>query len=97
MVAARSGETVPKNSTVDESARWENAAQMLQGLIRTLRDALQRRQNTIIRSSDPIFAWTAEWSAGLITRYVRGETGRIAYSEVRRHDAQAPVAEFGED
>ena len=36
-----------------------------------------------------------EWSAGLITRYVKGQAGRTAYREARRHDAHAPVAEFG--
>ena len=37
-----------------------------------------------------------EWSGGLITRYVKGQTGRTAYREARGHDPQAPVAEFGE-
>ena len=33
----------------------------------------------------------------LITRYVKGQTGRTAYREARGHDAQAPVAEFGDN
>ena len=37
-----------------------------------------------------------EWSAGLITRYVQGQS-RTAYREARGHDPQAPVAEFGRD
>ena len=65
-------------------------------MFRTLKDALQRRLNTRIKSSDPMFPRTVEWSAGLITRYVKGQTGRTAYREVRGQDAQAPVAEFGE-
>ena len=48
----------------------ENAVQRVQGLIRTLKDALERRLNTRIRSSDPIFL--TEWSAGLSTRCVKG-------------------------
>ena len=52
--------------------------------------------NTRIKSSDAIFPWMIEWSARLITRYVKGQTGRTAYREAGGHDAQAPVAEFGE-
>ena len=29
------------------------------------------------------------WSVGLITRYVKGQTGRTAYREARGHDAHA--------
>ena len=56
VVAARSGETVPMNSQVGESqsnCRVENAVQRVQGLIRTVNDALGRRLNTRIKSSDP--------------------------------------------
>ena len=94
VVAVRSGETVPTNSPVGESqsnGRVEIAVQGVQGLMRTFKDALERRLNTRIKSSDAIFPWMVEWSAGLITRCVKGQTG-----EVRGHDAQAPVAEFGE-
>ena len=98
VVALRWGETVPVNSPVGESksnGRVENAVQRVQDLIRTLKDALERRLNTRIRSSDAIFSWMVEWAAGLITRYVKGQTGRTAYREARGHDARAPVAEFG--
>ena len=40
--------------------------------------------------------WMVEWSAGLITRYVKGQSGRTAHREALGYDAQAPVAEFGE-
>ena len=46
VVAARADETVPMNSPVGESqsnGRVENAVQRVQGLIRTLKDALERR------------------------------------------------------
>ena len=78
------------------NGRVENAVQRVQGLIRTQKDALERRLNTRIRSSDPIFPWVVELSEGLITRYVNGQTGRTAYRQARGHDARAPVAEFGE-
>ena len=55
------------NSTVGESqssGRVENAVQRVQGLIRALKDALERRLNTRIWSSDAIFPWMVEWSAG---------------------------------
>ena len=76
VVAVRPGETAPMNSPVGESqsnGRVENAVQRVQGLIRTLKGALERRLNTKTRSSDPTF------------------------SVDDRHDARAPVAEFGEE
>ena len=57
------------------------------GLVRKTDDALE---NTRIRSCDLIFVRM------LITRCVKGQTGRAAYRVVRGHDATAPVAEFGE-
>ena len=62
----------------------------------TLKDALERRFNTRIRSSDTIFSWMVGWPVGLITRCVKNQTGRTAYREAHGHDAQAPVAEFSE-
>ena len=65
VVAVRPGETLPMNSPVGESqsnGRVESTVQIVHGLIRTLQDALERRLNTRIRSSDPIFPLTVEWS-----------------------------------
>ena len=98
-VAVRSGDTVPLNSPVGESqsnGRVENAVQTVQGVIRTLKDALETRLNTRIKSSDATLPSMVERSALLITSYVKGQTGRTACREARGHDAQAPVAEFGE-
>ena len=69
--------------------RVENALQRVQGLIRTLKDALERRLNTKIRSNDPIFPWMVEWSARLITRNAKSQTSRTAHREARGHDAKA--------
>ena len=55
VVTARSGETVPTNSHVGESqsnGRVENAVQRVQGLIRTLKDALEiQHENQVKRPS----------------------------------------------
>ena len=98
IVAVRSGETVPMNCPVGESQSngREDAVQRVQGLIRTLKGASERRLNTKIRSRDTTFPWMVEWSPGLITRNALGQTSRTKYREARGHDAQAPVAEFGE-
>ena len=52
--------------------------------------------STRVKSSDPIFSWMVKWSAGLITRCAKGQSGSTAYREARGHDAPAPAAEFGE-
>ena len=64
------------------NGRVENAVQRVQGLIRMLKNALERRINKRTKSSDPIFAWMVEWSAGLIVRY-ESKKSRIEYREVR--------------
>ena len=89
---------VPTNRSVGESQsndKVENAVQRVQGLIRTLKNALDKILNTRIKSSDPVFACVVEWSAGPITRYVKGLTRRTACREARGHDAQATVEEIG--
>ena len=69
----------------------------MQGLIRTVKDAPERRLNTRTRSSGPISAWMVEWSEGLITRYVKGQTGRTAYREARGPDASTSRSVWEED
>ena len=49
--------------------------------------------NTRVR----IFPWMVAWSAVLITRYAKGQSGRTACRDSRGHNAQAPVAELGEN
>ena len=73
----------------------KNAVQRMQGLIRMLKDASERWLNTRTSSSDPIFLLMVEWSAGLISRRVKGQQAEPR-TEARGHDARAPVAEFGQ-
>ena len=80
VVAARSGETVPMNSPVDELQSIGSVENAVQRVIRTLKDAMEKRLNTRVKSSDPIFPWIVEWSAGLITRYVKRQSGRTVYT-----------------
>ena len=65
------------NSPVGDSQgndRVENADQRVHGLIRTLQGCIGGGDlNTRIRSNYPMFAWMVEWSAGQITRSVKGE------------------------
>ena len=65
-------------SRVVRKANQEEAiADVQRQKIRTLKDALERRLNRRIMSSDAIFPWMVEWSAGSIT-YVNGQAGRTA-------------------
>ena len=52
--------------------------------------------NAEIGSSDTIFLWMAEWSAGLITRCVKAKQAESRTERLGDNDAQAPIAEFGE-
>lgn len=45
----------------------------------------------------PLFDWMVEWAAALITRYVKGEDGRGAYTIMRGYEARRDIAEFGEN
>ena len=75
----RRAPTTPKNSAVGESqsnGAIENAVKRVQGQLRTLKLALEKRMMKRINSEHPAFAWLIECAATILNRYVKGESGQ---------------------
>ena len=72
----------PKLSPVGKSqsnGAIENAVKRVQGQLRTLKLALEKRIRKRINSEQPAFAWLIEWAAMVLNRYVKGASGQTPY------------------
>ena len=56
----------------------ESGVKALEGVVRTLKFALESRIQKRIEVSDAIFPWLVEHAADLITKYQRGKDGMTA-------------------
>ncbi len=65
-------------------------------MFRGVFENLQAKSGYTVCVDHPIFDWMVEWSAALITRYVKGTDGRSAYGRLRGHETNRDIAEFGE-
>ena len=70
--------------------------QALQGMVRTLRDAMESRYGNILESTSPAIAWLVMHVAGILTRFRVGSDGRTAYQNIKGRKCQKELAEFGE-
>ena len=69
---ARSDQTILENSPVEESQSngvVEKAIQEVEGMVRTLKSALEERIGHKIKPESPILGWLIEHAASLITMY----------------------------
>ena len=95
----RRAPTTPKHSAVGESqsnGAIENAVKRVQGQLRTLKFALEKRMKKVINSEHPAFAWLIEWAATILNRYVKGASGQTPYKMITGKETRRPIAEFGE-
>jgi len=94
-------EIVPEHSPVGESrsnGEVERAIQTIEGLARTLKDALQTNAQATIAADCQIVPWLVEYSAVLHNLYHKGEPhdGRTPYSRIRGRDWKIALPCFGE-
>ena len=95
----RRAPTTPQNSPVGESqsnGAVENAIKRVQGQLRTLKLATEKRIRKRITSEHPAFAWLLEWAATILNRYVKGTSGHTPYKMITGKETKRPIAEFGE-
>ena len=92
--------TILENSPVDESQSngvVEKAIQEVEGMVRTLKNALEERLRWRIEPDHPVLTWLVEWAATLINLYRVGKDGKTPVQrhkgDDRRHRA---IAEFDE-
>ena len=99
VVRRRPNITVPTHSAVGDSkgnGDVESAVKRIRGQLRTMKDALEAKLKHKFEYKHGLFDWMIIWSAGLVTRYSKKESGKSAYEDIRGKESSTPIAEFGE-
>ena len=98
--AAKGGRRmVVENSPVHSSKSngvIERGVQTAQGMIRTLRSALEDRWGVKLDTDHAVWSWMAEYAGWLVTRGEVGKDGRTAYERLKGKRAKVQGLEFGE-
>ena len=92
-------QTILENSPVGESQAngvVEKAVQEVEGMIRTLKSALEERLKVKIEAGSPIMPWLVEYSAVLLNVYRVGKDQKTAMDRHKGVKHIRPIAEFGE-
>ena len=92
-------ETLQEFSPVGSSASngvIERGIQIVQNVIRTIKDCLEMRWKLKIESNSPVLAWLTEYSAVLVNRYQVGHDGKTGYERTRGKKSRMLGFEFGE-
>ncbi len=74
----------------------ERSVRDVQGLIRTIRSALEHRWSLRIGITHPIWTWLVEYVGYLWTRFSVGKDGKTAYERCKGKKVKAMGMEFGE-
>ena len=98
IVGKRAGETIPEASKKYDSPSngiAERAVQSVEGQVRTMKLALERRVNCKIPVDHKIMTWMVECGADLMNKFLVGEDGRTAYERIKGKKYRGEVIEFG--
>ena len=93
------GEMVPENSPVGEhqsNGLIERAIQSVQGMIRTMRDALEGRYRMMIDGHNPIVSWKVTHAAATSSRFQVGEDGKTPTERIMWRTCNRAQVEFRE-
>ena len=74
----------------------ERGVQTVQGMIRTLRSALENRWQTMLEVDHAIWCWLAEYAGWLVNRGEVGHDGKTPYERSKGKRGKIPGMEFGE-
>jgi hypothetical protein len=90
---------IVENSPVGASASngvIERGIQSVQGQVRIIRLALERRYGASIPAEHPLMAWAVEFVAVVLNRVEIGHDGRTAYQRLQGKRCNMPWIEFAE-
>ena len=93
------GKMVVENSPVGSSQSngvVERGIQTVQGMIRTLRSALEDRWGVKLEADHVVWTWMVEYAGWLVTRGEVGKDGKTAYERIKGKAAKLVGMEFGE-
>ena len=85
------GETVPENSPAyshQSNGIVERGVQSVEGMIRTLRSAIERRMGQKLKIGDAIWQWLVEYASYLLNRCEVGHDGKTAYDRSKGKTAK---------
>ena len=74
----------------------ERAIRTVQGQIRAMKDALERRYAYELRPEDHIVPWMVQHAAAIISRFHKSSDGLTAFRRARGKDYRGDICEFGE-
>jgi hypothetical protein len=92
-------ETIPENSPTyshQSNGVVERGVQSVEGMIRTMRSALEERITGKLEVEDAIWPWIVEYSSYLLNRLEVGKDGKTAYERSKGKRAKVNGIEFGE-
>ena len=93
------GEVVPENSPMRESksnGEVERAVQEVQGLARTLKEALEQRLQSEIKPKMAILAWLVEYVGTIYSLFQLGRDGMTPFQRLKGRTWKIELPEFGE-
>ena len=94
-----SDETISENSVAyshQSNGVVERGVQSVEGMIRTMRSALEERMGEELLISDAVWPWLVEYSSYLLNRVEVGHDGKTAYERLKGKSANVIRVEFGE-
>ena len=74
----------------------ERGVQTIQGMVRTLRSAIEERWMVKLDPENALWTWLVEYSGWLVNRAEVGHDGRTPYERLKGKKARLPGMEFGE-
>ena len=96
--ARRAGKTIIEKAAVKDSQSngvAERAVQSIEGMVRTMKLALEERIGVPIPSTHAIMTWMVEHAAETLNRFLVGSDGRTPYERMKGKRYRGEVFEFG--
>jgi len=74
----------------------ERGIQSIEGIVRTMKIALEKRLNRKINCTHPVMSWLIEHGAETLNRYTVGKDGRTPYERMKGKRYKGEMLEFGQ-
>ena len=86
----------PEPGESKSNGSTEGAVGIMEGMVRTVKDGLERRIGATLKPTDLIIPWLVEHASHLYSRYRVGTDGRTPMERTRGRRIKRPVCELGE-
>ena len=86
----------PERGESQSNAGVESAVGTIEGMVRTIKDGLERRIGRSLRPTEAVIPWLVEHASHLYSRYKVGADGRTPLERIRGRSVKRPICELGE-